>query len=430
MMPLPSPMVSIFKFTVGFALVAALYTGFTFEYWAVGFILLLVASSVAALGGYSFASLAPSQTLDLSPTSEKFNIVIAVVAILGILAMFYDRTALRGIDYVNLGVAAARAEFNRAGERGGFISILGNLFSAAVYLPLINLIFDWERWGWQRNIVMILVILGILGLTYITGGRTALLIAIAVAAAAMLGRGSLGLSKLPSFLSTTRLVAGISGVAVLFGGIFALRAEAFGAANASDYLSQLCVHLAQPAIEILSQCQTISVDTGVNSVDELANFTTAVLLYAFHVAWIGEAIIASVNPGVSTAFTGLQDMFLSRFGYQISATDYDGYFIPAGASLVYDYGYIAMALAFALLGYLLGLSRRSMARGKRFFGRIAFCYCAAGLFIACLISPANLPVLILSIMAITFVMSACAFAALLGFDIVSLKTSSQYKTAR
>ena len=112
-------MLSIVWFTIGFALVAALYTGLMFKFWAIGFVLLLAGASYAALGGYTVASLRSFGTINRRPTLALFNIIVSVIALLGLWAMFYDRTEIRGIDYVNLGIAAARAEFNRVGERGG-----------------------------------------------------------------------------------------------------------------------------------------------------------------------------------------------------------------------------------------------------------------------------------------------------------------------
>ncbi|WP_194953330.1 hypothetical protein [Sphingopyxis solisilvae] len=425
-----SPMLSIVWFTIGFALLAALYTGLMFQFWAIGFVLLLTGASYAALGGYAIGSLRSTDNVNERPTSALFNIIVAVIALLGLWAMFYDRTTNRGIDYVNLGIAAARAEFTRVGERGGLLSIAGNIFSAAVYLPMINMIFDWEKWGRERYLVAALVVVGMLGLTYITGGRTALLIGVSLVAAAILGRGAIGLPRLPSFLSRLRLIIGGIVVAVVFGGIFALRATAFGAASAGDYLSQLCIHLAQPAIEIMAQCYSIPYSSGVEGVDELANFGTAVLLYAFHVAWVGNVIIVDANPGVSTAFSGFQEMFLGRFGYQLTATDYDGYFIPAAASVVYDFGYLAMIIGFALLGFMLGLFRRSMLAGNLYLGRVAFCYVAAALLICVLISPANLPVLLLSIMAITAIAGTTTFARSAGIELVFLNKVLARETKR
>jgi len=425
-----SPMSTIVWFTVGFALVAAIYTGLMFKFWAIGFVLLLTGASYAAFGGYTIASLRSVNTVNRRPTSGMFNIIVAVIALLGLWAMFYDRTTNRGIDYVNLGIAAARAEFTRVGERGGLLSIAGNIFSAAVYLPMMNLIFDWEEWGRERYLVAALVIAGMLGLTYITGGRTALLIAVALVSGAMLGRGAMGMPRLPSFLTKIRLVVGSIVVATLFGGIFALRASAFGAASAGDYLSQLCIHLAQPAIEIMAQCYSIPYSTGIESADEVANFGTAVLLYAFHVAWVGNVIIVDVNPGVSTVFAGFQDMFLSRFGYQLAATDYDGYFIPAAASIVYDFGYVAMVIGFALLGALLGLFRRTMLAGDMFRGRVPFCYAAASLLICVLISPTNLPVLLLSVMAMMAIAGATILARALGIELVYLRARPKKEAAR
>lgn len=425
-----SPMLSIVWFTIGFALVAAIYAGLMFKFWAIGFVLLLTGASYAALGGYTVGSLRSTNTVNAQPTSTLFNIIVAVIALLGLWAMFYDRTTNRGIDYVNLGIAAARAEFTRVGERGGLLSVAGNIFSAAVYLPMMNMIFDWEKWGRERYLVAALVAAGMLGLTYITGGRTALLIAVSLVAAAILGRGAMGMPRLPSFLTKLRLIIGGVVVAVIFGGIFALRATAFGAASAGDYLSQLCIHLAQPTIEIMAQCYSIPYSTGIEVVDEVLNFGTAVLLYAFHVAWIGDVIIVDVNPGVSTAFSGFQDMFLSRFGYQLSATDYDGYFIPAAASVVYDFGYLAMVIGFALLGFMLGIFRRWMLAGKLYLGRVAFCYIAAASLICVLISPANLPVLLLSLMAIAAIAGATTVARAAGLELVFRKNKKKRGAAR
>lgn len=396
-----SPMLSIVWFTVIFASVAASYTGLVFDFWAAGFFLILVGSSYLAFAGYALASARAVPVNTPCSTTARFNTVVGAVALLGIIAIFYDRTSLRGIDYIDMGIAAARAELNRVGERGGAISIFGNLFSVAIYLPLINLIFDWEKWGRERLFVLAIVIFGMAGLTYLTAGRTVILIAVAISAAAMLGRGALGMPRLPSFLTTGRLVASIAGISVVFGMIFALRANAFGAASAGDYLSQLCIHLSQPAIEIMSQCSTTPIVSGSPSFDDFANYSTAVLLYAFHVAWVGDVIITDQNPGITTTFSAIQDMFLSRFGgYQISATDYDGYFIPAAPGLVYDFGYLTMILSFITLGLLFGVFQRSMQSGRLFLGRVAFCYIGAAMMLAVLISPANLPFYFLSIAAI------------------------------
>ncbi|MBU1538696.1 MAG: hypothetical protein KKC29_09170 [Alphaproteobacteria bacterium] len=408
-------MISVLRFTAIFSVVAALFTILMFGYWAVGFVLMLVGSSYIALAGYAVGtSVARPPTMRPIYTTTTFNIVVCLIALLGLAAMFYDRTSLRGIDYANLGMAGARAEFNSAGERGGVISIFGNLFSAAIYLPLINLIFDWERWKQGRLVVVGLVVVGILGLTYVTGGRTALLIAVAMTAAAMLGRSVLGMKRLPSFLSPTSLVLGILAVAIVFGAVFALRASAFGVSSGASYVSQLCFHLAQPTTEITVRCSTIAYASGVQAIDDIVNFGMAVLLYTFHVAWVGESVFTTVNPGALTSFEGPQAMFLGRFGFEIVATDYDGYFIPAAASLVFDFGFLEMALGFVILGLFAGIFRGMMLSGKLFVGRVAFTFAVAGLMICVMISPLNLPVMLLAIMAITAIAGAAFCARLIG----------------
>lgn len=403
-------MTSIMRFTTVFALIAAVFTGLVFGYWAFGFVLLLVGSSYVAMGGYALGtSLTRAPVHRPIYTTSAFNIVICLIALLGLLAMFYDRTSLRGIDYSNLGMAGARAEFNSSGERGGVISVFGNLFSAAVYLPLINLIFDWERWNRGRYVVLALVVVGILGLTYITGGRTALLIAVAMAAAAMLGRGAMGLRRLPSFLSMGSVALGLVVVVIVFGTVFALRASAFGVSSGAVYLSQLCFHLAQPTLEISVRCGTIAQSSGIGVIDEIMNYAMAVLLYTFHVAWVGESVFTTINPGAFTSFEGPQAMFLGRFGFELVATDYDGYFIPAAASLVFDFGFLEMVLGFIILGLVAGLSRSRMVAGDFLVGRLLFSFAVTGLLICVMISPMNLPILLLATMA-AIIIVAVAYA--------------------
>lgn len=401
-----SPMLSVLVFTIAFASIAVLYTGVIFRFWAFGFFLVLAGSAFLAYLGYAVGASRTVKVVRPCTTTARLNIMVGVLAILGLLALYYDRTAIRGIDYADVGIAAARAELSRSGERGGLISIFGNLFSMAVYFPLINMVFDWEKWGRERYMVLSLVLAGLAGLTLITAGRTVVFIAVALAVAAMLGRGVMGMRRMPAFLTLGRVVGIGAGIAVLLGLIFALRADAFGAANAGQYLGQICIHLSQPATEIMAQCSSI-VHVGQNPfVNDVFNYATAVVLYAFHVAWVGDVIISAPNYGVSTTFVGIQDMLLSRFGYQITATDYDGYFIPAAPGLIFDFGYSWMALSYLCIGLLLALCQRGLLAGQLFLGRICFSYVAAGLLLGVLISPFNLPFYVLSIAVIIIVLAA------------------------
>ena len=91
-------MISIVRFTAVFSTIAALFTGLMFSYWAFGFVLLLVGASYIALAGYA-AGVSVARTPTLRPfyTTTAFNVVLCLIALLGLLAMFYDRTFLRGL---------------------------------------------------------------------------------------------------------------------------------------------------------------------------------------------------------------------------------------------------------------------------------------------------------------------------------------------
>lgn len=399
-------MVLIQIFIATFAIVAFVYVGLVFELWAIGFLLVLVASGYCLMAGYLVSTLWPAKVTSPLTTSVTLNLVLCAISLTALFALWFDRTEIRGIDYFDLGIAAARAELNRTNQSGGLVSIFGNLFSVLIYFPLVNMIFDWERWGKGRMLVGVSVVLCIAGLTYLTAGRTVILIALALVASAMLGRGALGQPRLPNFLTPSRLLFGIVGITFVFGMIFSLRANTFGAQNAADYLNQMCIHLSQPAIEIMMQCPSIVIEAGAESTATFLNYANAIVIYAFHVAWIGESILADRNYGQATSFAGLAQMGLSRFGYQIVATDYDGYFIAAAPGLIFDFGYGAMILAFIILGIAFGFSQRLMEVGYLVVGRIAFTNLGATIILSVLISSANLPFHMLSLLSITIVILA------------------------
>ena len=405
---------SIFLFSTIFSSLAVLYIAIVFDHSTIGFFLLMLGSVFMTFVGYSVAMITQPSTLDAKPSTAQFNILVGLLAVVGVFAIYYDRTVIRGIDYSAIGIAAARAEINRVGERGGTISNFGNLFSVAIYLPLINLIFDWEKWSRVRYFVLAIVIVGLAGLTYLTAGRTVILVAIALVAAAMFGRGASGLPRLPSFLTPARLLVSLAALMVVFGMIFSLRADAFGVANAGDYLSQLCVHLSQPAIEIMTQCSSTIYNGGSTLINNLTNYATAVILYAFHVAWVSDAVIADNGQGVAITFVGIQSLFLSRFGYVVEVTDYDGYFIPAASGLVHDFGYPVTIAVFLVMGFLMGTFLQAMQRGRMFLGRVAFCYICAALLLSLLISPLSLPFYVLSMLAIAVIGVITNLFTLLG----------------
>lgn len=402
-------------FLAVFAIVAATFSAIVFDYWPWRFVFSIVISGILVAIGYAMAMLRPSTyKSNANSSTVDYNIVVCIVALTGLFALWFDRTAVRGIDYADVGIAAARAELNREGERGGAISIYGNLFSVLIFLPLINMFFDWDTWPRRRLIVFVAVVVGLAGLTYLTAGRTVVLIAMAFIGSAMMGRKLEGKSVLPSFLNWTRFFVSLAAVLFLFGSIFALRADAFGASSSGNYLSDLCIHLSQPAIEIVTQCAGVVTESKGSWASDLINYFTAVLLYAFHVSWVGEAVLIDDNGGLNVSFAGFINLFLGRFGFELSATDYDGYFIPAAAGLVFDFGYLVAGFSFLLLGLLVGAAQKSMINRRSGFGRLLFCYTIATILLSVLISTANLPFFLLSVLAILVTSIARRFGLLIS----------------
>jgi hypothetical protein len=392
------PMRAMIAYFLIFTSVSSAYVFYKFHYFAYIYFTISIFSYYLVYFGYSIIGKNyNNRKIIVYATKEGMNLSIIVLSIIGIFLIYYDRTAIRGIDYSGIGIAAARAEINRLGERGGVLSVVGNLLSVSIYLPFINLIFDWEKWDKRKYLIGMLVIFGLAGLTYLTAGRTVILIAIALVSTAILGRGVTGRPLLPNFLSVRRVFALAILTIFIFGLIFSLRAEAFGAANSAEYLGQLCVHLSQPAPLVMMKCSDAVSSTGIPFLDDFLNYGTAVILYAVHIVWIGDVIAVDTNFGQITTFIGLQDLFLSRFGFVLQSTNYDGYFIPASHGMIFDFGYIATAIFLIISGLIWKISQYLMMNGSITFGRVIFCYVGAALILSVLISASNLPFYVLSL---------------------------------
>lgn len=391
---------NIFNFTLGFSIISIFYSWLVFDFFAIRY-LFVTLLSLAAIGfGYLTVPPRPSLASEPPKSGVKFDLFMCYLSIVSALGMLFDRIFFRGIDYFDVGLAAARAEFGATDIQGSAISVFGNIFSMAIYIPVMNNVYEWEERSKGRMHIFVATAAAMFLLTYITGGRTALMIMVAVIAAAFVGRGISGKSRLPSFFGIGKMLLSIVGVIFVFGFIFALRADAFGVANSSEYLASLCNHLIQPALEIVGSCQLDNGWAGQSGImRSIVDYGSAVFLYAFHVVWISEGIIGYANSGPAISFVALQDIFLSRFGYIPPVTPYDGYFVAAASSIIYDYGYLSLAIFFGVLGALLRLFENGLKGGRLWTGRIFFTYCVATAYLSVMISPANLPFLVLGVFA-------------------------------
>ncbi len=395
-----SPYWNIFNFTLGFCFISVAYSAFVFEFLAVNYFFITILS-MAALGiGYFAIPKVQSVAARNARIPIKFDLFMCYLAIISAFAMLFDRMFFREIDYFSLGLAAARAEFGATDIQGSAISVFGNIFSMAIYIPVINNIFEWEDRREGRIHIFVAAAFAMFLLTYITGGRTAIMIMVAVIGACFLARGITGKTRLPSFLGIGKMAIAVVGVAFTFGLIFALRADAFGVANSSEYLASLCNHLIQPALEIVGGCRLNNEWVASSGIfRSIADYGSAVFLYAFHVVWISESIVAFTNSGPAVSFVSIQDIFLSRFGYTPPITPYDGYFIAAASSLFYDYGYGGLFVFFGILGALVRLLENGLLSGRLWIGRVFFTYCVAAAYLSAMISPFNLPFLVLAVFA-------------------------------
>ncbi len=312
------------------------------------------------------------------------------IAFLGVFFLFYDRYFMRGIDYFSLGMAEARALINESERSGTIFSFLGNLLSYFLFFPLINVLFDWDERARDRWVTLTVSSVLALMLSYLMGGRTVVLMVLAVVISCLVGRRVLGLRAIPRSISAWKMCLLIFGVIYFFAFVFYLRAEAFLDGDSGRYVENLCHHLTSFMIASGGYRWSCDIAFAGEGVGSLLNYLSAVLLYGFHVLWVGDFAYYSESSS-SILLAGFSHLFLSRFGVEIPSHEYAGFFVPAVAAIYHDLGVLGVMLIFFTTGCFLVMSVFFLRSGRLFLGRYSFVVFFAVCVLSLLISPANIP---------------------------------------
>ena len=328
-------------------------------------------------------------------TAQSFDFFILLVSIIAVFSLFFDRYYLRGIDYFALGMAGARAKINSMPASGSFFSMFGNFFSYGFFIPFINLMYEWES---RDRIARFFLLVGsffvVFFLCYLTGGRTVVLIFLAVLFSCLVGRRINGLPCLPHKVGLVKSVAFLSLAFFFLGFVFYVRAKTFGGGDSSLYVDSVCYHLTSVVNDNYLNCR---VGVSGSLIDDVLNYGKAVMLYGYHVLWITENIINEGFSSGSILFDGFANLVLNRFGLTVHAHAYPGFFVPAGAALFHDTGILGVVCFFLFLGFFLRFSFFRYRNGYLWSGRFCFTILYAGCLLSLLIPPTNLPGFILSV---------------------------------
>lgn len=218
-------------------LVAFVYTGWVFESYYWGYLGLMQLWVLAFSVGFG---LVITQVQEQLPQSEqplyvtgesadiRWDIVILVLGALALAALFYDRYFLRGIDYFSVGVAKGRALLNQGNHDSSIFSVFGNFFLYSYLFPLIRSVVLWEeRTAGVRTAVVTFALLELIGVSYLMGGRTAILLTIMVCLGSFVVRRFLGKPYRPAFFTFSRLFLLAAVAMAAFGVFFWFRSRAW-----------------------------------------------------------------------------------------------------------------------------------------------------------------------------------------------------------
>ena len=331
-------------------------------------------------------------------TTENFEFFILFVSIIAVFSLFFDRYYLRGIDYFTLGMAGARAKMNSMPASGSFFSIFGNLFSYGFLIPFISLMYDWEyRDRAARYFLLTGSVFVVFFLSYLTGGRTVVLIFLTVLFSCLVGRKVSGLSCLPQKIGLAKSLVFVFTSFFFLGFVFYIRANTFRGGDSSLYVDSVCYHLTSIISDNYLDCR-VGVSGGL--IDDVLNYGKAVMLYGYHVLWITENIINEGFTSGSVLFYGFADLVLNRLGLTVDAHAYPGYFVPAVAALFHDASILGVVCFFLFLGSLLRFFLFRHRNGYLWSGRFCFTILYAGCLLSLIIPPTNLPGFILSVACI------------------------------
>lgn len=373
------------------------YTGWVFGSYSWGYLGLMQLWVIAFIVGFGLViTMVPDQSelVDSSPAAAdiRWDAVLLLIGALAVAALFYDRYFLRGIEYFSVGVAKSRALLNQGDHESSFFSIFGNFFLFSFLFPLVRLVLLWEeRVPRVRFAIAAIVLLELASISYLMGGRTAILLTIMVCLASFVVRRFLGKPYRPAFFSYPRLLMLAVVATISFGLFFWIRSQAFGDGGSLSYFLNICGHLTKGT--------SLECDFGVHSgpLKDFVNYLHLVILYGVHGAWLTENIIQSGWSGGWISPQGLFSVLFVRLGAEAPAAAFEGFWVPGPASLLNDLGLWGMLSFGVAVGVITGGVAGCLRTTRITFAVYAMVFMVSFWFLSFLVFPTNIPGFVISI---------------------------------
>lgn len=375
------------------------YSGWVFGSYSWGYLGLMQIWALAFILGYGLLTTIlpkPQQprTVPVLSPGIRWDVILLVLGALAVTALFFDRYFLRGIDYFSVGMAKGRALLNQGDYQTSAFGVFGNFFLYSYLFPLIRSVILWEeRTAKLRSVIIAAALLELVGVSYLMGGRTAILLTITVCLASFVARRLLGKLYRPQSFSFRRLLVLALVAFTAFAVFFWFRSRAFGDGDSLSYFLNICGHLTRDT--------SLACDFGLQSGPwkDIGNYLHLVLLYGVHGTWLSEEIVQTGWSGGWITPQGLFSLVFSRLGLDAPPAVYEGFFIPAPAALVNDFGLSGM-LGFALsFGTVTGIVVGYVKAYRMSFAVYALVFVVSFWFLSFLIFPTNIPGFMISMLS-------------------------------
>jgi hypothetical protein len=301
-----------------------------------------------------------------------------LLSLVGLACLIVDRVFIQGIDF-SKGIAVARYVWGESGEtRAGvssLFSVLGYFFGFFFFVTAVLLQLHWERFtARDRKLLLAGVVCLVFANSALTGGRTILLIALAMSVAAGVLRASIGLRWFPG---RSLRVLGLGLVALLMAVSYSLYVFS-ERASASDtpaavYSTGFAKYLGGTPTRAYHELDELP-----SAVLPAAHFGVVAGMYLTHSYGTFVYMLDARERSGSILF-GFVRSLLERSGLRgVAAGEWSlaGRFPSLPGGLFYDFGWAGFYAGALFLGLSLGLS--PLLARLNFAGGV-------GLVVACLV---------------------------------------------
>lgn len=295
-------------------------------------------------------------------TGEAWPLVVCGLSLsIFAIACLFAAKIQAGIDY-SASVCGARYQMGTIGRTGTPLSVLGNLFSYAFFVPVAAVITQ----NTSRRLFWIAVggaFVCLMALSTVTASRSTLMIFGAFCLACVCLRLIIGKSLPRVKLTDILPVVAILGFMALFVlSVFSCRAAASGI-SAEEYHANFQKYMGMNGFT--GDDATDNIDAGLR--DQTNGFVGMTVLYVVHSAYTFDGILSLPDAGYGQVLLRYPRQILARAGLMEPPQDWilAGRFTSLPGALFHDYGLIGLlggAVALGVLAWAAGIAVRLFAR--------------------------------------------------------------------